>query len=109
MNEGFGAVADALERVHRLLLHYGDESTTPRLPALAERLRRGDDAAIVSALSEATGGMGSLNDRYLCPENGDKIARHEVESANKRLTELVRDVEVEARAAAAERGIRLMR
>lgn len=69
----------------------------------------GDASAIVSAVSEATGGSGSLKDRYLCGENGDAIASHEVASVNARLRALVEEVEQLARAAASAHDIRLVR
>jgi hypothetical protein len=109
MTDGFEAVAEAIDRVRQLLLDYGDEFTVPRLATLSDRLRNGDKTAIVSAVSEATGGMGSLNDRYLCRENDDKIEPHEVYAVNVRLTSFVKDVETTARAAAAANGIRLTR
>jgi hypothetical protein len=109
MSEGLETLAVAIDRVRQLLLGYGDELTVCRLSTLADRLRSGDTSAVVSAVSEATGGMGSLNDRYLCRENGDKIAAHEVVAANKRLANFVKDVEAAARAAAASNYIRLMR
>ena len=33
--------------------------------------------------------MGSLQDRYLCPENGDRIEKADVPKMNLRLVELV--------------------
>lgn len=109
MIQGFEAVAEAVDRVRQLLLDYGDEFTVSRLSTLSDQLRKGDKTAIVSAVSEATGGMGSLNDRYLHPDNGDKIAAHELHTVNKRLTALVKEIEVSARAAACSDGIRLLR
>jgi hypothetical protein len=68
---------------------------------LGRALDRGDMTAVPSALSEATGGMGSLRDRFLCVENGDDIRPDEVEPTNARLDLLVKEVERRARAAAA--------
>ena len=109
MIQGFEAVAEAVDRVRQLLLAYGDDFTVPRLATLSDQLRNGDKTAVVSAVSEATGGMGSLNDRYLHPDNGDKIGAHELDAVNKRLTGLVKNIEVAARAAAAASYIRLIR
>lgn len=109
MSVAFEPLAAAIDRVGDLLLNYGDEFTVPRLSALSDRLRDGDKSAVASAVAEATGGMGSLNDRCICRENGDKIAAYEVDAVNKRLTNLVKEVEVAARAAAASHGIRLAR
>ena len=64
---------------------------------------------MVSAVSEATGSMGSLNDRYLCVENGDAIEAAEVGVVNARLSALVKEVEQQARAAAASHNIQLLR
>lgn len=55
--------AEALERVCELLQSYGDNFTLPRLLVLVERLRNGDRNAVISVISEATRGMGSLSDR----------------------------------------------
>ncbi len=109
MTTDFEAVAEAVERVRQLLLDYGDEFTAPRLAALSDRIRSGDRTAIVSAVSEATGGMGSLHDRYLHAENGDKIAAHELHTVNNRLTNLVKEMEAAARAAAIANDIQLIR
>jgi len=99
----------AIEDVLQLLLSHGDDATAPRLPALVDRLRHGDPSAIVYTLSEATGGMGSLNDRYLCPENGDRIAPSEVQAVNERLAKLVKSIEARARSAASEYGVKTVR
>lgn len=109
MESGFERVAEAVERVRWFLFSYGDLHITSRLVALADDLRARDRNAVVSAISETTGGMGSLRDRYICPENGDKLASEEVEAVNEKLNQLITTVEREARAAAAEYGITLMR
>lgn len=55
------------------------------------------DQAIAESISEASlarkvrswnGGMGSLNDVYLCPQNGHQVSESEVSSANERLGRL---------------------
>jgi hypothetical protein len=109
MSNGLEPLAEAVERAQHLLADYGDSATAPGLSGLIERLRSGDDSAVVSALSEATGSMGSLNDRWLCPENGDRISSSDVVAVNDRLSKLVRDIEIQARSVAAERGIHLVR
>ena len=109
MGKGFDAVAEAVAQARQLLVDYGDRVTATRLAALEEGLRRGDESALASVVSEATGGMGSLNDRWLCRENGDRIEQRETGTVNKRLTELVRNIETKARAVATERDIPLMR
>lgn len=99
------SLVDALARTRNLLQQYGDTFTARRLQELEERLNGGDTSAVVSAVSEAGGGMGSLNDRYLCPQNGDAIEQAEVVGANARLRGLVTEVGQRARAAAAAHAI----
>jgi hypothetical protein len=91
------------------LRRYGDSGTAARLEGLQRRLGLGDTMAVVGAVSEATGGMGSLRDRYLCAENGDKILPVETQAVNRQLTQLVEEVERSARVAAAVCDIHLMR
>jgi hypothetical protein len=79
------------------------------MESLGTALDRGDMSAVSSALSEATGSMGSLRDRFLCVENGDDIPPNDVEPVNARLQLLVKEVESRARAAAAALGIELIR
>jgi hypothetical protein len=65
---------------------------------LARQLRAGDSDAIVNVVSEVAGGMGSLNDQSLHPA-----------AANTRFRDLLRDIEQNARSAAARKGIHLAR
>lgn len=108
-NPELDVLTDALAQTRKLLQQYGDIYTAQRLQGLEGRLKNGDTSAIVSAVSEATGGMGSLNDRQLCVDNGDAIQPHEIASANARLRALVNNVERKARQAAAAHNIRLIR
>lgn len=101
-------LAEALARTRGLLQQHGDTFTAKRLHELEGRLNRGDTNAIVSALSEATGGMGSLSDRFLSVENGDDIEPHQVAAANAALRALVEEVEQRGRAAAAAHDISLL-
>ena len=103
------SLISALANTRSLLQKHGDKFTAQRLHHLEASLREGDTSAIVSAVSEATGSMGSLNDRFLCPENGDAIAPQEVEPANAQLRDLVETVELRARIAAAAHHIQLAR
>lgn len=103
------SLARALADTRELLRRYGDRGTAPRLEDLERRLDRGDTMAIVAAVSEATGGMGSLRDRYLAVENGDTIQPDEIEAVNRRLHALVEEVERSARVAAAALDIELVR
>lgn len=84
------ALADVIAITRELLVRRGDMSVVQRLTDLEARLAAGDHSAVVSALSEAAGGMGSLNDRILP-------------------VYLVREIEVKAREAARELGIVLIR
>lgn len=103
------ALAQTIAEVRDLLRGHGDKWTSGRMEELGTALDRGDMAAVSSALSEATGSMGSLNDRFLCAENGDDIRPDEVEPVNARLGLLVKEVERRARAAASAVGIELFR
>jgi hypothetical protein len=98
MDEDFARLADAVERACGLLLDHGGAATRPRMLELARRLRAGDSDAIVSVVSEVTGGMGSLNDQSLHPAAIDALFR-----------DLLRDIEQKARSAAARKGIHLVR
>jgi hypothetical protein len=82
----------ALDQAEDLLSAHGDVHVTLRLAGLRAKLREGDRTAIQGALAESTGSMGSLRDRYLCPENGDEIAAHDVAAVNAQLCGLVRAI-----------------
>ena len=103
------SLADALTRTRELLQQHGDTFTVQRLQALENRLTSGDMTAIDLTVLEATGGMGSLNDRYLCIENGDAIQPEEVAAVNARLRTYVDEVEQRARTVAAAHGVPLFR
>jgi hypothetical protein len=103
------SLAHAIAETRDLLRSHGDKWTSARMESLGTALERGDMTAISSAVSEATGSMGSLRDRFLCVENGDDIRPDEVEPVNARLDLLVKEVERRARAAAAALGIELLR
>jgi hypothetical protein len=107
--EQLRSLAETIEQASELLTRYGDKFTAPRLLKLSVRLRQGDESAVLSALSESTGGMGSLNDRVFCRENGDLIDVNDIGLANGQLRRLVHDIEVAARLAAATCGLRTVR
>lgn len=98
MSNEFEPLAEALEGAASLLLAHGNDATPPGIFVLAKRLRSGDVDAIVSTVSEATGGVGSLNDQTLSAA-----------AANERLRHVIADIERLSRAAAAKRGISLVR
>jgi hypothetical protein len=95
-------LSEALWQAEVLLAAHGDVYVTPRLADLRARLARGDRTAIRTALSESTGSMGSLRDRYLHPANGDLIGLDQVVEVNATLTQLVRAIKHAAKAAQAE-------
>ncbi|MEO6338623.1 MAG: hypothetical protein ABIO39_01180 [Caulobacteraceae bacterium] len=102
-------LADAVAEARTLLQRHGDIFTSQRMEDLEANLRAGDTTAIVRAISEATGGMGSLSDRILCVENGDSIEAMDVAAVNARLRANVQEIERRARLAAAAHGVTLMR
>jgi hypothetical protein len=93
---------NALREARELLLRHGDKYVSARLADLELRLARGDMTAIQSALSEATGSMGSLSDRILYASNGDRIEPWEEPSVNEKLRALVLLVKERADSARAE-------
>ena len=103
------SLADALARARRLLQQHGECFISHRMRELEDRLSQGDATAISQAVAEATGSTGSLNDRYLCVENGDAVEPHEEAAVNARFRTLVKEVEQLARVAAAAHSIRLLR
>jgi hypothetical protein len=60
---------------------YGEDYWAEWLEDDAQLLRSEDFRGIEHLLS-AYGGMGSFNDVYLCPTNGNKIAESEVKAAD---------------------------
>ena len=99
----------SLRRTRTLLERYGDRYVAARLADLEGRLEQGDWTAVASAVSEATGSMGSLRDRILSVANGDVIERYQEQKANARLAVLVAEVEQSARSAALALGVQLVR
>jgi len=83
------ALIAALARTRTWLQEDGQPFTSARVEELEARLQSGDYSAVESAVSEATGGMGSLRDN--APEA------------------LVKEVECAARTAANVLGVRLIR
>jgi hypothetical protein len=78
-----------MSAVRILLLEHGEQHISARLLDLDHRLLAGDKSAVRSAVSEATGSMGSLNDRILSASNGDDIERWRESSINARLRRLI--------------------
>jgi hypothetical protein len=103
------ALIKALEQTRELLRKHGDRYASGRLLGLETRLARGDVSAVEGAISEATGGMGSLRDRWLSLANGDAITREEESQVNATLDSHIKEVERSARAAASALGVHLIR
>jgi tetrahydromethanopterin S-methyltransferase subunit G len=91
----------AIATARILLEEHGYTSVPQRLGELEMRLTGGDNDAVISAISEATGSAGSLRDVVL--------SAADCEAASARLDALVRDVEGAAREAAARLGLHLVR
>jgi hypothetical protein len=80
-----------------LLTAHGDVYVVKRLREYGGRLEKRDPSVIPTLLSEATGSMGSLRDRYLCASNGDRITDTEQEAVNAKLGALVERLAHQAR------------
>ena len=106
MNSSLQPLMDALRQARELLREHGDRMKSTRLHDLEARLSAGDRNAIEGALSEATGGAGSLRDTWLSVAGEDADAENAV---NAELDALIAEVERSARAAAAELGVKLIR
>jgi hypothetical protein len=77
-------LVEVLDDLAKMLYTYGVLDWGRSVYEVARRLRYGDLAAIREFL-EAFGGMGSINDLVICPENGHAIPQSEVSAANERL------------------------
>jgi hypothetical protein len=80
-----------LEETVDLLRSHGEERWAQWLSEDAARLRSGDSYGVTHLLS-AYGGMGSLNDLIICPENGHRIKKKDVKRVNKRFQALKSEV-----------------
>ena len=98
MNAEISNLVASLTQARLYLAQHGERHASGRLSELETRLARDDTSAVVSAVSEASGGMGSLN---------DVVLGHTFLDA--RLRALVADVERDARLAAHCLGIHLGR
>ncbi|MCR4296717.1 MAG: hypothetical protein NUW21_14385 [Elusimicrobia bacterium] len=95
-------LAGLLEAVSAKLTAFGEEHWATRLADDARRLRFGDPGALAHFLS-AFGGMGSINDLYICPQNGHRIEEADVRASNERLRRALSDAWELARIQARER------
>jgi hypothetical protein len=98
------SLREAVLEAAKLLERHGDRHVSERMRTIAAALSSGSADGIQSALAESTGSMGSLRDRFLCPENGDDIAPEAVDVVNARLVSLVIEIRNQARTAASVSG-----
>lgn len=75
---------DGLESLASLLKEHGGPGWADWLEKDAERIRSGDSSGVDHFLS-AFGGMGSLNDLWLSPENGHIVPQTSVGATNEEL------------------------
>lgn len=99
----------ALAGARALLEEHGAKWVASRLADLEARVATGDRTALQEAVSEATGGMGSLHDYILCAADGDAISPDQEEQVNARLRGFVRKIATFARLTATEVGFELYR
>ncbi len=88
MGDGVARLVELLEGAANLLRRYGVEFWAKWLSDDATRIRDRDFRGVEHLLT-AYGGMGSLNDVFICRENGHSIAAEEVEAVNKQLQDLL--------------------
>ena len=77
---------ETLDNLATLLESHGDQHWSKWIRDDASNIRAGDLYGVRHFLT-AFGGMGSLNDRFLCKQNGDKITEEETPSVNARLSQ----------------------
>ena len=80
-------LVETLERLVPLLESYGDTWWSSWFAADLVRIREGDRYGVEHVL-QAFGGMGSFNDLFLHPRNGNRVDENGVEAANRALSEL---------------------
>ncbi len=83
-------LAQRIEKIVALLEEVGDAHWTAWLQQDVVDLRAGDHRGIQHFLS-AFGGMGSLNDLFICPENRHRVKKEDVDEVNRRLRVLLDD------------------
>lgn len=87
MEDKIQQLINLLEDAVQLLQSHGINHWADWLSEDITDLKKNDLRGIEHLLS-AYGGMGSLNDVVIWPENGDKIQKSEVQKVNKHLSEL---------------------
>ncbi|MBI4625708.1 MAG: hypothetical protein HY736_21120 [Verrucomicrobia bacterium] len=83
-------LAQHIEKIIALIEEVGDAHWTTWLKQDAADLRAGDQRGVRHFLS-AFGGMGSLNDLIICPENRHRVKKEEVDAVNRKLTAMLED------------------
>jgi hypothetical protein len=73
------------EEIAKMLDDYGDPHWAPVVTNYATQLRNGDLTAISGFLG-LFGGMGSLHDLTICPENHHRVTEAETAAVNERLS-----------------------
>ena len=82
----------ALAETEKLLRKYdGAEGWAKDVGEYLRAIQNRDPAGLIG-LRGAFGTMGALNDLVICPENGHRIAKDDVQPVNERLQELVHDL-----------------
>jgi hypothetical protein len=79
------ALLEVLDELVTILELHGDQHWSQWIRDDISEIRRGSMDGVRHFLT-AYGGMGSLNDRYLCILNGDRITKEETASVNGRLS-----------------------
>ena len=88
MKTEFQELADVVDEVIKLLAFREVGAWPDNLRRINDRIRNEWDEG-PKLLLELFGGMGSLNDIYICPENNQKISPGEVKSVNQELNRLL--------------------
>lgn len=84
----FQELADVVDEVIKLLAFREVGAWPDNLRRINDRIRNEWDEG-PKLLLELYGGMGSLNDIYICPENNQKINPEEVQPVNQELSRLL--------------------
>lgn len=77
---------ESLDELATIFELHGDQDWSQWIRHHASEIRRGNLGAVRHFLT-AYGGMGSLNDRYLCTQNGDRITDAETAYVNAQLSQ----------------------
>lgn len=81
-------LVELMTELDELLARFGRDHWSKWVREDMARIKNSDSAGVQHFLS-AFGGMGSLNDVYLCPANCDRIKEDQVEKVNGDLSSLL--------------------